>query len=85
MVLDGDPLTKYLRDEFGQNLLPGTAEEMHKIEVEQAKAGIKTARAKEKEKSDPNRFVRDASRSNRAGRPQPSHTPEFDNSPFVWE
>jgi hypothetical protein len=83
MVLDDDPLTKYLRDEFGQNLLPGTAEEMHKIEVEQAKAGIKSA--KEKEKGDPNRFVRDASRANRAGRALPSQTPEFDNSPGVEE
>ena len=81
MVLDDDPLTKYLRDEFGQNLIPGTAEEMHKIEVEQAKAGIK---AKEK-KDDPNRFVRDASRANKAGRVLPSHTPEFDNSPGVGE
>jgi hypothetical protein len=81
MVLDNDPLTKYLRDEFTQGYTPGTGDKRAKIEMEQAKAGIK---AKEK-KDDPNRFVRDASRANKAGRVLPSHTPEFDNSPGVGE
>jgi hypothetical protein len=78
MVLDDDPLTSYLRDEFAQNLLPGTAEEMHKVEIEQAKAGIK---AKKKPTENTNQFVQDASRANKAGRALPSQSPPFDHSP----
>jgi hypothetical protein len=78
MVLDDDPLTSYLRDEFAQNLLPGTAEEMHKVEIEQAKAGIK---AKKRPTENTNQFVQDASRANKAGRALPSQSPPFDHSP----
>lgn len=69
MVLDTDPLTKYLRDEFPQNILPGHAEEEQKIKIEQAKLGIKTAQEKQQ---DPNRYVRDASIANRSGAPAPN-------------
>lgn len=65
MVLDSDPLTRYLRDEFDQNLIPGTAEEMQELKVEQAKVGIKQAEAKDR-----NSFVADAERANRSGSPR---------------
>jgi hypothetical protein len=80
MLLDKDETTTYLRDEFGKSLIPGTGEEMQKIEMEQMKLGIKS---KESQQDNPNRFVQDASRSNKAGRPQPSQTPQFDSSPGV--
>jgi hypothetical protein len=80
MILDKDSLTTYLRDEFGKQLIPGTGEEMQKLEMEAMEQGIES---KKTAQENPNRFVQDASRSNRAGRPQPSQTPQFDSSPGV--
>jgi hypothetical protein len=82
MALDDDPLTVYLRDEFNQGLVPGTAEEMQKLQVEQMKAGVEAQKngfgqggfgkgggGQPGQQGNPNRFVQDASRANRAGRP----------------
>lgn len=65
MVLDTDPLTKYLRDEFGQSLLPGTAEEMYQVKLEQAKLGISQA-----EERNANSYVQNATLANQSGRPR---------------
>lgn len=78
MALDKDPLTTYLRDEFGNLLVPGTGKKMQDLEMEQMKSGIEK---EEKFSDDPNRFVRDATRSNRSGGPQ--QPPPFGNSPTI--
>ena len=79
MVLDSDPLTKYLRDEFTQGYTPGTGDKRAKIEMEQAEAGVKGA----EEKKSATEFVQDASRANRSGRVQGGIPPKFGSSPTI--
>ena len=80
MVLDSDPLTKYLRDEFTQGYTPGTGDKRAKIEMEQAEAGVKGAEEKKKSATE---FVQDASRANRSGRVQGGIPPKFGSSPTI--
>lgn len=84
MALDADPLTVYLRDEFNKGLVPGTADEMQKLQVEQMKAGVEASKQGFGQgfgrgggfggQNNPNRFVQDASIANRAGRPHSDGT-----------
>lgn len=81
MVLDNDPLTKYLRDEFTQGYTPGTGDKRAKIEMEQAEAGLKQARDKKQDSSA--EFVKDAARANRSGRVLGVTPPKFGSSPTI--
>lgn len=80
MVLDNDPLTKYLRDEFGKMLPPGTGDKMQKLEMDQMEQGIKSQKAKT---DNPNAFVQDANRANKSGRAMPVPPTPFGSSPTV--
>jgi hypothetical protein len=81
MVLDNDPLTKYLRDEFTQGYTPGTGDKRAKIEMEQAEAGVKQARDKNQDSGA--EFVKDAARANRSGRVLGVTPPKFGSSPTI--
>ena len=73
MALDDDPLTKYLRDEFPQNLPPGTGEEMQKLQMDQMKAGVEATKQGNSfggGGQNPNRYVQNAQLANRSGRPR---------------
>jgi hypothetical protein len=67
MVLDTDPLTKYLRDEFGQGYIPGTGEEMQDAQLEATKLGIAQAKGRQQ---NPNSYIQNAQLSNQSGRPR---------------
>lgn len=76
IALDDDPLTVYLRDEFNKGLVPGTAEEMQELQVEQMKAGVEAQKNGFGQGgfgqggfNNPNRFVQNATLANRSGRP----------------
>lgn len=74
MALDNDPLTKYLRDEFGMGYTPGTGEKMQKLQMDQMENGIKTAQQMGQQgRNNPNRYVQNATLANQSGSPRADH------------
>lgn len=81
-ALDDDPLTKFLRDDFPNNMPPGLGEEAVQAQVDQMKAGVEATKKGLRagnmggggfggnRQNNPNRYVQNSSLANQTGKPR---------------